>query len=114
MRPTPRLPLTRLLLAILSVAGAPAPFAAETVPARGPVATPATEPAKPEATPTVKAESPPAKSAAAKDDTAAPSKSVETAAQAAVKSVDKNGTPQRFIPSEQVRADFDVSFPIDI
>ncbi|MFO7303989.1 MAG: hypothetical protein C0P74_000605 [Gammaproteobacteria bacterium] len=24
------------------------------------------------------------------------------------------GTPQRFVPSEQVRADFDVSFPIDI
>lgn len=24
------------------------------------------------------------------------------------------GSPQRFIPSEQVRADFDVSFPIDI
>jgi cytoskeletal protein RodZ len=27
---------------------------------------------------------------------------------------DKGGTPQRFVPSEQVRADFDVSFPIDI
>ena len=27
---------------------------------------------------------------------------------------DKAGTPQRFVPSEQVRADFDVSFPIDI
>ena len=24
------------------------------------------------------------------------------------------GTPERFVPSEQVRADFDVSFPIDI
>jgi len=24
------------------------------------------------------------------------------------------GSPQRFVPSEQVRADFDVSFPIDI
>jgi hypothetical protein len=27
---------------------------------------------------------------------------------------DTKGTPQRFVPSEQVRADFDVSFPIDI
>ena len=27
---------------------------------------------------------------------------------------DKKGSPQRFTPSEQVRADFDVSFPIDI
>jgi hypothetical protein len=27
---------------------------------------------------------------------------------------DARATPQRFIPSEQVRADFDVSFPIDI
>ncbi|MGH8176661.1 MAG: hypothetical protein ACREV5_10410 [Steroidobacter sp.] len=27
---------------------------------------------------------------------------------------DRAGSPQRFTPSEQVRADFDVSFPIDI
>jgi hypothetical protein len=27
---------------------------------------------------------------------------------------DRKPSPQRFIPSEQVRADFDVSFPIDI
>lgn len=27
---------------------------------------------------------------------------------------DASGTPQRFIPSEQVRSDFDVSFPVDI
>jgi hypothetical protein len=27
---------------------------------------------------------------------------------------DKGPSPQRFVPSEQVRADFDVSFPIDI
>ncbi|WP_129776332.1 hypothetical protein [Peristeroidobacter soli] len=26
----------------------------------------------------------------------------------------KGGSPERFVPSEQVRADFDVSFPIDI
>jgi hypothetical protein len=32
----------------------------------------------------------------------------------AASSADKAGSPQRFNPSEQVRADFDVSFPIDI
>ncbi len=30
------------------------------------------------------------------------------------KSSGKGGSPERFVPSEQVRADFDVSFPIDI
>jgi hypothetical protein len=34
---------------------------------------------------------------------------------AAATTADKKGSsPQRFVPSEQVRADFDVSFPIDI
>ena len=32
----------------------------------------------------------------------------------AATAADKAGSPQRFNPSEQVRADFDVSFPIDI
>jgi hypothetical protein len=41
---------------------------------------------------------------AAKDDTQAPPAS----------SAGKGPSPQRFVPSEQVRADFDVSFPIDI
>jgi cytoskeletal protein RodZ len=27
---------------------------------------------------------------------------------------DAKATPQRFVPSEQVRSDFDVSFPVDI
>lgn len=37
-------------------------------------------------------------------------------ADAASKTGDKEtkASPQRFVPSEQVRADFDVSFPIDI
>jgi hypothetical protein len=30
------------------------------------------------------------------------------------KSSGKGSSPERFVPSEQVRADFDVSFPIDI
>jgi len=102
-----------LILAILSV-GASAAFAEEAAPAaKGPVATPAKEPAPSNTTPTVKAV-PAAGKAAAKDDPQTLGKPTETAAQAAAKSVDKNGTPQRFIPSEQVRADFDVSFPIDI
>ena len=41
---------------------------------------------------------------AAKDDTQTPPGS----------SAPKGPSPQRFVPSEQVRADFDVSFPIDI
>jgi hypothetical protein len=32
----------------------------------------------------------------------------------AATAADKAGSPQRFTPSEQVRADFDVSFPVDI
>lgn len=39
-------------------------------------------------------------------------KSAEGASAADTKSA--KGSPQRFVPSEQVRADFDVSFPIDI
>ena len=39
-----------------------------------------------------------------KDDTEAPPND----------SAGKGPSPQRFVPSEQVRADFDVSFPIDI
>jgi len=113
MRPIPEPSIRVLILAILSV-GASAAFAEEATPAaKGPVAVPAKEPAPANTTPTVKAV-PAAGKAAAKDDAQNGGKSTETAAQAAAKSVDKNGTPQRFIPSEQVRADFDVSFPIDI
>lgn len=51
-----------------------------------------------------------AKAEAAKNSTTAPDKAVEKPAATA-----KSGaTPQRFVPSEEVRADFDVSFPVDI
>jgi len=43
----------------------------------------------------------------AKDGEAATAKPKASAA-------DKGASPQRFVPTEQVRADFDVSFPIDI
>jgi hypothetical protein len=116
MRPIRVLSLRVSILAILSLAAslaASAAFAEEAAPAKGPVAAPAKEPAPAKATPTGKAV-PASEKAAAKEDTQNPGKSTETAAQAAAKSVDKNGTPQRFIPTEQVRADFDVSFPIDM
>ena len=38
----------------------------------------------------------------------------EPAAPAGKPTKDDAGSPQRFTPSEQVRADFDVSFPVDI
>ena len=43
------------------------------------------------------------------EDGKAPAAKPKSAASAADKA-----SPQRFVPSEQVRADFDVSFPIDI
>jgi hypothetical protein len=51
--------------------------------------------------------------AADQDDTSAPGNKVPSPADVAKRSTGK-GTPQRFTPSEQVRPDFDVSFPIDI
>jgi hypothetical protein len=56
-----------------------------------------------------KAPTPPGEKAptpAAEDEDPAPKRAGSAA--------DKAGSPQRFNPSEQVRADFDVSFPIDI
>lgn len=81
--------------------------------------------AEPAAVPAAKA--PAAESAAAatdEDSTAEQAKTAaqdqpsaadrETAAGAKPKASGKGGSPERFVPSEQVRADFDVSFPIDI
>jgi hypothetical protein len=72
-------------------------FAAEPAP------TPAAKP--PAALPAPTKETPAAAKAADATDTT-PSTTGDTAKKAA--------SPQRFIPSEQVRADFDVSFPVDI
>jgi hypothetical protein len=44
----------------------------------------------------------------------APKKDEEAVKAPAAANADKGSSPQRFVPSEQVRADFDVSFPIDI
>jgi hypothetical protein len=59
-----------------------------------------------------------AKAEAAKDSTAAQApadKAGEKSAADKGAATAKSGpTPQRFVPSEEVRADFDVSFPVDI
>lgn len=48
------------------------------------------------------------------DEDEASAKSKQPAADAKSADAAPGTTPQRFVPSEQVRADFDVSFPIDI
>jgi hypothetical protein len=73
------------------------------------------DPSKPDAG---AASEPTAKTDASKVDPPAKGDAKTLAAEAA-KAAEKaeaaaKGSPQRFIPSEQVRADFDVSFPIDI
>ncbi|HWK73243.1 MAG TPA: hypothetical protein VNQ81_03160 [Povalibacter sp.] len=65
----------------------------------------------------------PAEQPAAQDQAKDPAKQSQPAADKAATPADAKAdadsskpvksTPQRFVPSEQVRADFDVSFPID-
>jgi hypothetical protein len=118
---------TLIVLASVSLSSAPL-WAAEpaTAPAPAPAPTSATQP-KP-TTPAPVAKPAPAKTdekaaaPVAQDKPAAPPARTEdkaaatTAADAkdAKPSPEQKASPQRFIPSEQVRADFDVSFPIDI
>jgi len=92
-----------------------------------PPAQPAEQAAKQDAAAATKAPTPPAADqqagpradkssdaeAEGKDDAAAPGGKVPSPADVAKSSAGK-GTPQRFTPSEQVRPDFDVSFPVDI
>jgi len=47
-------------------------------------------------------------------DKAAEKPAAEKGAATAKSAADRAASPQRFVPSEEVRADFDVSFPIDI
>lgn len=109
-----------ILLAACGAASTPnAVWAAEPAPAKP--ATPAARPAATEATAKPADESAAPKSDEdSKDeakDRAKDRVSEEAAAKpkAAATTADKKGSsPQRFVPSEQVRADFDVSFPIDI
>ena len=62
-------------------------------------------------TPTEKAAPAPAKPAAKAPETSAPAAS-ETPTPS--KPAAAKGTPQRFEPTEKVRPDFDVAFPVDI
>lgn len=85
-------------------------LAAEPAPAKpAPTTAPAAKPA--ESTPPKSDEDSKAKDPG--EDEAQPAGKPKPAATAADKASDK-ASPQRFVPSEQVRADFDVSFPIDI
>lgn len=57
---------------------------------------------------TAKAEAP------ADADKAGDKPAAEKGAATAKSAADRGPSPQRFVPSEEVRADFDVSFPVDI
>jgi hypothetical protein len=108
------LPLIGLLVACCAISTL---WAAEPAPAK-PAAPPAAAPAKPAATPAKPAT---AESATPKSDEDSKVKEADKATddkaagkpKPAATAADKS-SPQRFVPSEQVRADFDVSFPIDI
>jgi hypothetical protein len=89
------------MVAIVTLNGSPL-FAAEPAPA----------PVKAEQKASLPA--PPPAAAPAKDQTSAAAKPGTTDSANPAKGDSKGPSPQRFIPSEQVRADFDVSFPIDI
>lgn len=85
-------------------------WAAEPAPAK-PAATPAASPAAPAKPAATESATPKSdEDPQVKDEEKQAAKSKPTAAD---KAGDK-ASPQRFVPSEQVRADFDVSFPIDI
>jgi hypothetical protein len=131
-------PMRLGVFAAAVLAGLAIDFAASAAePAAAAAETTAAKPATPAATPTPKADA----AKAAEPKTAEPTttqakttqpKSTETATSAAAPGkpgdedtdplpkkanaspADKAASPQRFTPSEQVRADFDVSFPIDI
>jgi hypothetical protein len=103
------LPLIGLLVACCATSTLWAAEPAPAKPAAAPAATPAAAPAAESATPKSD-EDPKANEAGEGEEKQAAGKSKPTAAD---KAGDK-ASPQRFVPSEQVRADFDVSFPIDI
>jgi hypothetical protein len=106
--------MRRWLIALVGVAATaiaadPPPAQTPSAPATTPATTKPVDPSKPTdpAKPAVDNKSPTdAKAPAAQKpagDTKPPTKDPNTPS-----------TPQRFVPSEQVRPDFDVSFPVDI
>ena len=74
--------------------------------------------AEPETPPATEPAAPASEAEKTADDAAKPAEASEADKGGEKSTADKGtaakGSPQRFIPSEQVRADFDVSFPIDI
>jgi hypothetical protein len=89
-------------------------WAAEPAPAKPaatPAATPAPTAAKPAATESATPKSD--EDSGVKEGDKAADKAAAGKPKPAASAADKS-SPQRFVPSEQVRADFDVSFPIDI
>lgn len=111
----------RLIIMLTSVAvSGSLLFAAETPP---PAAEPAEKPAVPTAAPKAEAPKSEQKAEAPKSEPKAESTASEDPVRAedqdpapkrAATAAEKAASPQRFTPSEQVRADFPVSFPIDI
>ena len=98
----------RLMILLTACCATGTAWSAEPTPAK-PAAPAAAQPAAKPAT----------ESAAAKDDEDPKDKDADKDGQAATakpkaSTADKGASPQRFVPTEQVRADFDVSFPIDI
>ncbi len=83
-------------------------FAAEPTPA------PAKTEAKPAAAPAATPMPTPQQAASATSKTDATESEAKESPESAKNPSSKGPSPQRFTPSEQVRADFDVSFPIDI
>lgn len=108
------LPLIGLLAACCAMSTLrAAEWGAEPAPAK-PAAPPAAAPAKPAATESATPKSDEdskAKEKVKEQDKAADDK---TAGKPKPASAADKSSPQRFVPSEQVRADFDVSFPVDI
>jgi hypothetical protein len=115
--------LTALLVCCACVANGSRLLAAEPTgqPAATKPAEAAPKPAQPAAKPEAAAKQPetPAQSSAQSSESQPEGKSADpdqdpAPKKSAASAADKSGSPQRFVPSEQVRADFDVSFPIDI
>lgn len=106
-RPLPVAPLFALAILAVGIAYAqqnlPAPT---TAPAKAPAAS---QPPAAEAVPTTAKDAAAAPAAAASAATADAPAATPAATPAAAK-----GSPQRFEPTEKVRPDFDVAFPVDI
>lgn len=108
---------TLRLLTLIGVCCATGTLATGAWAAESPTAKAADQPAAESAPPQTDEPSPVAQSSKRDKGTQGDESAVseeETQTAARPKGSGKGGSPDRFTPSEQVRADFDVSFPIDI